>query len=77
MSEIETRPCEACGVKVQDRRDPSFVERWLCYHCYCLESGQDPKQRLNQLATLVKLRHLVRADGRELDDPVDDPIIVS
>lgn len=73
MSEFETRPCERCGVRVRDRCDPHFKRSWLCYHCHCLETGRDPKQALNQLAELVKLGHLVRADGLALEAPAEDP----
>lgn len=57
--EIVTKACEDCGTPVQDKNDPNFKGKWLCYWCYSIAEGKDPKNLLNGVATAMKLGQLV------------------
>lgn len=60
MTAFITKPCENCGVPVQDKPDPTYTGKWTCYYCHCLLTGRDPKKVLNDLTQLMKLELLVQ-----------------
>lgn len=65
MAEPVTFACEKCGFVSKDMPDPTFTGPWLCYHCHCLEQGQDPKTALNLFAEMLKIGYLVKKTDAE------------
>lgn len=55
LGPLVSKPCADCGVPVLDRDDPTFEGAWTCYWCHCTRNGFDHKERLNGLATGLKL----------------------